>query len=328
MLLLLILIIVVCVYASSRNTTGGGGESGPTVWSALRPIPYAYSITRDGKTIAEHVSENMDVGNHTDHPSFMIVSVSKVFGFMMVQRATVALGGQFTLNSLLSDYMTIGKGSDKITIHDLLYHKTDFAPDVYGGLLDAHYNGETGFTGPCTQKEVRSAIEKLDIHRTHKMNYSNVNYMILGIILEQVTGKTVPILLGELCDEIGLKHTTVGGHDNQHSGELQKMWRRQYADFDIGANVFSTVDDLVKLARSPLIDELIPKDATLYWRKMNGVMSFVADGLLASTRGISVMLIRRGSDVCVSMVRHVPLIVINSVKLGDKIEDWFIEQVR
>lgn len=93
--------------------------------------------------------------------------------------------------------------SDKIIIKDLL-HQTSGIPSILGRITI-----EEDSTG-STQKKVESLLSELSFESSlNKFQYSNINYRLLGFIVEKVTGSPYgEVLKKEILDPLGLAHTT------------------------------------------------------------------------------------------------------------------------
>ena len=93
--------------------------------------------------------------------------------------------------------------SDKILIKDLLY-QTSGIPSIMGRItIEADSSGST-------QKKVASLLSDLSVQTSqNEFQYSNINYRLLGYIVEQVTrGNYGDVLKNEVLRPLGLNHTS------------------------------------------------------------------------------------------------------------------------
>lgn len=93
--------------------------------------------------------------------------------------------------------------ADSITIRDMLNHHSGLPP--YYTYKDLSQLLKLKTTDAVIKK---IAPEKGDWNDRKKSRYSNLNYMLLGFIIEKITGSSFDQQLQErICKKIGLKHT-------------------------------------------------------------------------------------------------------------------------
>ncbi|MDH7445528.1 serine hydrolase [Aquimarina sp. 2201CG14-23] len=152
---------------------------------------------------------------NTIDTKFGIGSITKQFTVMLVMQLVEK--GQIQLQDTITQYLPYlpKRLTNKITIHQLLSHTS--------GL--PHYNGlqaigislqEFGNT-KYTPKELAQLIgqTKLINKPGTSYSYSSLGYDLLGVILEEVSGKTYAQLLDEsIVKPLGLKNT--GFADNEY----------------------------------------------------------------------------------------------------------------
>lgn len=118
---------------------------------------------------------------------------------------------KLSLDDKLSKYFNSIPNAEKISIRQLLNHQSG----LYNYTNDLQWRSQ--YT-PVSKKEMLAAFanDKPDFEPGTKTAYSNTNYMLLGYIIEQVTGKSFNENLQELiCKKLGLKNTYLpkGGTD-------------------------------------------------------------------------------------------------------------------
>ncbi|NJD21384.1 MAG: beta-lactamase family protein [Melioribacter sp.] len=163
-----------------------------------------FTLTRGVSNLM--TNEPMSVNN-----SFRIASITKTF----TTEAVLILmdNGLIDLNKPILYYLPdlkLPKGSDKITVR-MLGNMTSGLFNYTGDpeLNDLRYstNGETIFT---PQQLVAAACKKdsLNFKPGTKYEYSNTNTVILGMLIEKVTGKKVRDVLSEkIFQPLGMTNT-------------------------------------------------------------------------------------------------------------------------
>lgn len=137
--------------------------------------------------------------------TFRIGSITKMFTSVMILQ--LAEEGKLSLNDKLSKYYPEFKNSDKISIEDMLYHQS--------GLHN--FTDEPDYLAymeiPQTHEEMLTKMSAFpaDFKPDAQNSYSNTNYVLLGYIIEQVSGSTYKIELEKrIIQPLGLKHTSAG----------------------------------------------------------------------------------------------------------------------
>ena len=162
--------------------------------------------------------------NATSDTKFRIGSVTKHFTGMLIMQ--LKQEGKIKLDDKISDYLpwfskTVG---NKITIHQLLTHTsglpnyTDF-PDFKTKMVFEN----------LSEKEfaVKYFKDNLAFEPGTKQNYCNTGYYLLGLIIEEITGKPYEEVLKEkIFDVIGMKNTGI-----ENPKEIISNYAQGY-DFD------------------------------------------------------------------------------------------------
>lgn len=172
----------------------------------------------------------------------------------------------------------------KLSIDDTIYKYLSPIKNVTNGItikqLLQHTSGLYNYTGhpsfiervnlgdPSKIIEVDSILEYyIDPKLSEpgaKWEYSNTNFILLGRIIEEVTGKAFHTVMREkLLDPLGLKHTYLAEYEN-HTEEKSEAWLldqtgnvgytgERYRSFLSGAwaagGIISTAEDLAKWAK-------------------------------------------------------------------------------
>jgi D-alanyl-D-alanine carboxypeptidase len=217
------------------------------------------AISKEGKLLFSKAIGYSIVSDNEKKPSttltrYRIGSISKMFTatmiFQLVEEKKV------TLNSTLNTWFPGIPNSEKITIGNLLNHHSG----IHSFTDDPEYM--TWMTSPKTEKELVEIIsaKKAEFQPGEKGAYSNSNFVLLGYIIERITGLQYSANLKKrITEKIGLKNTYYGGKTNLagnecYSYQFDQTWQQQpETDMSIpgGAGALvSTPSDLVRFIES------------------------------------------------------------------------------
>lgn len=136
---------------------------------------------------------------------YRIGSISKMFTATMIFQLIDEK--KLSLNTKLATYFAQLPNANKITIKEMLYHRS--------GLHD--YTRDTNFPDwmdkPKAHKEMLKIIagKGSDFEPGAKAAYCNTNYLLLSYIIEKITGMTYAEALNKrITSKIGLQHTYYG----------------------------------------------------------------------------------------------------------------------
>jgi D-alanyl-D-alanine carboxypeptidase len=136
---------------------------------------------------------------------YRIGSISKMFTAVMIMQLVEE--HKLKLITPLSQFFPQVPNAAKITIDELLSHRSG----IHNFTDDADYN--TYSLHPVSKAGMLSKITRYrpDFNPGQKSYYSNTNYLLLGYIIEQLTGKPYSTELQlRICNKIGLQHTHCG----------------------------------------------------------------------------------------------------------------------
>ncbi|KQR67350.1 serine hydrolase [Pedobacter sp. Leaf176] len=162
-------------------------------------------IAKDGKSIYRKVIGYSQVDGDkkvasTLQTQYRIGSITKSFTaamiFQLIEEKKIAL------ESKLSMFFPQMPNADKITIAHLLSHSS--------GLSDHVNENREWIIAPHTKAELLNKIAQVKPHFEPgaKQQYSNGGFLLLGYIIEMVSGKTYQAALKQrIIDKIGLKST-------------------------------------------------------------------------------------------------------------------------
>ena len=166
------------------------------------------------RSIGFRSAENGDTLPNDAQTRFRVGSVSKMFTSVMVFRQIEA--GKLTLETKLSEFYPELPQAADIEISNLLTHSSGLH-----SFTDEKSYGKWA-TAPQTREQMLKRIKKLkpDFKPGSRYAYSNVNFVLLGYILEKVTGQPYAELLRtEIAEPAGLKNTYYGGKINPAAHE-------------------------------------------------------------------------------------------------------------
>lgn len=170
---------------SNPGCSAAVGIAGKVVWSGARGVA------------------DLDSGTEiTTDTAFDIASVSKQF------TATAALllagAGKLSLGDPLADYVPgLPAWSRTVTISELI-HQTSGIPDYVGLLYDAGYQDGDRTTNADALKALAEARD-LEFEPGTRWNYSNSNYLLLGLVVEALSSESLAdFLSAEVFKPLGL----------------------------------------------------------------------------------------------------------------------------
>ena len=149
---------------------------------------------------------------------YRIGSISKMFTTVMILQLVEE--GKITTDTRLSAFYKKVPNADKITIGDLLNHHSG----LYNFTNSDDYT--TWMTEPRSKAQLLQLIESQNpaFEPREKAEYSNTNFVLLGFIIEDVTGKTYQHNLSErITSRIGLKNTMYGNKINHSANEASSF---------------------------------------------------------------------------------------------------------
>ncbi|MFN8623212.1 MAG: serine hydrolase domain-containing protein [Chloroflexota bacterium] len=136
--------------------------------------------------------------------AFAIASITKTFVTAVVMQLVEE--GKLSLDDHLAKYLPDYPRAGKITIRELLGHTSGvfdyFMNPAYAKQVFA--NKERAWT----PKEILRFVEAPYCKPGDCFHYSNANFVLLGLVVEQVTGRKLSkVIRDRLLDKLGLEHT-------------------------------------------------------------------------------------------------------------------------
>jgi CubicO group peptidase (beta-lactamase class C family) len=197
---------------------------------------------------------------------YRIGSVTKTFTAVMIFQLIEE--GKLSLSTTLAEYYPQMPQAGSITIEDMLRHQS--------GL----YNFTNSSDYPKWMTEKRSKKQMLALFEDQepqfapgtKTSYSNTNYVLLGFIIEDITGDTYANELEKrITDPLNLENTYYGDGINPEENEAasfrftDSLWKAMpETDMSVpgGAGaIVSTPDDLTDFMQALFNDKLVSKES-------------------------------------------------------------------
>ncbi len=224
-------------------------------------------VARGGQIILSRgygmANYELEVPN-TPQTKFRLGSVTKQFTAMAILELEEKgkLKVTDTVKTIFPDY----PGGDRITIHHLLTH-TSGIPN-YTAFPD--YIKLQGVPSPALQIVERFKNMPLDFAPGDKFSYSNSGYVLLGAIIEKLTGGSYEDYVGEnifrplSMDDSGYDHagTVLKNRASGYEFPDGKMSNASYVDMSVphaAGALYSTVGDLYKWDRALYTEKLVSK---------------------------------------------------------------------
>ncbi len=175
------------------------------------------SVFKDGKEIYgnaygfANVEKSLKANKET---LYRIGSISKVYTASIIMKLSEQ--GKLSTNDLLSRYYPQIKNADKITIEQLLRHRSGIFN--FTNLPD-YLQWNTSVFSKQKMLEKLAALGS-DFEPGSKYQYSNSNYILLSLIAEDAGGKSYNELLNDfILKPCGLTHTRIFGSINPEKNE-------------------------------------------------------------------------------------------------------------
>lgn len=175
------------------------------------------AISKNGKLLYSKAIGFVDAGKTkaaNSQTKYRIGSISKMFTavvtFQLIEEK------KLTLDTKLSQYFPQIKNAGKITIGNMLYHRSG----IHNITDDSTY--EEWCDKPVTQKEMLAKITAagVDFEPDTKTSYSNSNYILLAYIIEKITRKTYTQNIQQrITTKLKLANTFYGGKINHAKNE-------------------------------------------------------------------------------------------------------------
>jgi D-alanyl-D-alanine carboxypeptidase len=193
----------------------------------------------------------------TRRTSFRVGSVTKTFTATIILR--LVQDGELRLSDHVSDFVGGVPNGDLITIRELLDHTSglpDFPTRIVPRLLVIHPHLEYG----PLQLFRSSLVGQQIVTPPAPYLYSNLNYLLLGVIARRVTHHTLRFLYAHLLHRVGLRHTRFRPRPRglprrmangyfKVNGQIKNVTRYNVSWLWTAGAMISRLDDLRRWAR-------------------------------------------------------------------------------
>lgn len=198
----------------------------------LRIPGFAYAIVRGDRVISQGAwGSDGDGAPVTPDTPFVLGSLSKSFTALAVSQLVAA--GRVELDAPARRYLPWLKLADeataaRITVRELLTHTTGLPQVAALGLTDRYDNSPDGLARSVRDLAAIGPTGPTGVHQ-----YSDANYMILGALVEEVTGQPFGAYLRQhVLDPLGMSHSAATEAEARavrvpagHRYYLRRPWR-------------------------------------------------------------------------------------------------------
>lgn len=204
---------------------------------------------------------------NSDSTIFLIGSITKPFtalGILLLEQE-----GKLSLNDSISQYFPDFPDGDKVTIHHLLTHTSGIKD--YHTLADWKEDSQRDITPQYTIS--RMAKQPYDFEPGTSFRYSNTGYILLGLIIEKVSGASFEQFIhNEILEPLELKNTGIIANKKAiqllAKGYTSTPLKSKIADYInhnqpfSSGNMYSTPTDLWNFTKAVMHGELLSIEKT------------------------------------------------------------------
>ncbi|WP_259066501.1 serine hydrolase domain-containing protein [Mucilaginibacter sp. X4EP1] len=264
--LALLLVFVLLYSCKSQSINKTGLDSFFVALNAHNQSMGSIAISSNGKIVYQKAIGYSQINGDDKtlaniKTKYRVGSISKMFTAVMIFQLIEE--GKLTLHTTLDKYYPQLPNANKITIAEMMNHHSG----LYNFTNDSLYAKYKGKLMSETEMAEIFTKEKPDFEPGLKAEYSNTNFVLLGYIIEKITGKSYSEELKKrITSKIGLEDTYYGGKANPLKNEAYSYnyvakWE-QLSETDMstvgGAGaIVSTPTDLVKFIDALFADKLI-----------------------------------------------------------------------
>jgi CubicO group peptidase (beta-lactamase class C family) len=235
------------------------------------------AVSRNGSLIYSRSTGYANFENKIkadENSRYRIGSISKTFTSVLVMKAVEQK--KLALNQTIEKYFPSIKNAGKITIENLLYHRSG----IHSFTSDSTYLSWN--TTHKTEKEMIDIIARggSDFEPDTKSEYSNSNFVLLTFVLEKTFKKPYADLLKRyIVQPLGLKNTGLGGKINTSKKDcksykyLETWVVEPETDISIplgAGGIVSTPGDLVKFSDALFEGKLLKSESLEMMKTVKG----------------------------------------------------------
>jgi D-alanyl-D-alanine carboxypeptidase len=186
---------------------------------------------------------------------FRIASITKTFVATTVLQLVDR--GQLQKTDLLEKWFPDFPNSGKITVDDLLRMRSGIAAQTDEEIIDAIYDHPT-MAAPTLAQQMAESAERQNQFKLPGQEgvYTNLNYFILGGIVQKITGADVGVFItNNIIHKLGLRQTSYPIRDDLPGGLHGYGWNPKTGRFDdktefnpaLGGSAGAMISSLVDL---------------------------------------------------------------------------------
>lgn len=177
-------------------------------------------ISQNGQITYQRSWGEANIPFHTPNKKdtrFKVASITKLFTAVLMLQLQEQ--GKLNLEKMISTYLPdyIGEAGNKVTLHQLLNHTSGMRNiDTITSIESALRNGIPVYQLPHTSDELLEKFCSDSLANTPGSNfdYNNADFIVLGKIIERVTGKTYEQALKDMIlSPLHLKNTGIVRQD-------------------------------------------------------------------------------------------------------------------
>ena len=220
----------------------------------------AYAVVTDGEITSMGARGVVRIGGDvkvTPDTAFVIGSISKSFTALAVMQLVEA--GEVDLEAQISQYLDdlSGRPAGPVTIRQLLSHTSGFSTLQGNGAATSSRGGDTK-AKDALERSVDALAEVAPAYGPgERWEYSNLNYQILGRLIEVVSGQEFSAYMtSNILEPVGMGHSFVADgevHDSMATGHASWFGTKRalaenptYRAMAPQGGIIATVGDLAR----------------------------------------------------------------------------------
>jgi teichoic acid D-alanine hydrolase len=289
------LLVVLLILSFAKFAFGETSEFGKIVDSFQKEKNFngVVIVATDGKIdfiSGVGISDRQSGKLITNNSKFRIASITKTFTAVLILKLYEQ--GKIDLNATIGKYFPTykGIGKDKVTIHQLLTYSSGIPNEgEKGGMLP--------YKSPLTLDEFISKYcsGSLEFEAGSKSVYANTEYIILGKIIENVTGKSFEkVLQKEILSPLKLKKSGMANSKKNVLNLVQSYTQNDanksfeadqpflIENYFASGSMYSTAEDLLKFDNAIFNSKLLQPKTTEMMLKIYPNLGDVAYGFWGS----------------------------------------------
>mgnify|MGYP006270615933 CR=1 FL=1 len=212
---------------------------------------------------------------------FRLASITKAFTSVLVMQLIEEgkLSPESTVAEVLPELEV--KRARKITVHDLLLHTSGLPNEP-----DALYQERL-----AARDMVERAAATAPYHRRGKFNYCNLDYLVLGLMIETITGQSwAEVLQARILDPLGMTQTGLAQRESaglaqgylglESEGQVSLVAEPAFyiENFQAAGAMYGTVGDLLKFDQALYGGQLLRPETIAQMYTSHPELGYVAYG--------------------------------------------------